>query len=423
MKYCRNCGKELNSDIQYCPNCGASVSEEQSGKNENSYQESNADGSLWESLVEFFKALIEYMKEAGLHIIDAIDKIIQMPPNIPKDSICPYCNSEDTFPIVKNETEIKTKGYSMGRGCCGMCLLGPFGLLCGALFTGSKVKSRSITWWGCKNCGRQHLAQHDAVETLSSLMDKMTVNCLCYGALGSLLLYPILDELVHENKFCPYCGASVQPEQNGEQPEQSAQPEQKSEQPEQSAQPEQKNEQPKQSAQPEQKSEQPKQSAQSDQRLTQKETTGNSSADVKNKGVSHPAPKKKKTAVVIGIIAMAAVIIIGIIAAVKMFGSSDAKETAKDSTYKEVKENAAEKESKPAKKENVKPKKETDGEMKKDSGQEEKKEEKDNSKREAVLTDPVTMGWAGTYKDDDSGDRLVIASIGYEWSYVKIHDT
>lgn len=62
---------------------------------------------------------------------------------------------------------------------------------------GSKVKSRSITWWGCKNCGRQHLAQHDAVETLSSLMDKMTVNCLCYGALGSLLLYPILDELVH----------------------------------------------------------------------------------------------------------------------------------------------------------------------------------------------------------------------------------
>ena len=111
---------------------------------------------------------------------------------------------------------------------------------------------------------------------------------------------------------------------------------------------------------------------------------------------------------------MAAVIIIGIIAAVKMFGSSDAKETAKDSTYKEVKENAAEKESKPAKKENVKPKKETDGEMKKDSGQ----EEKDNSKREAVLTDPVTMGWAGTYKDDDSGDRLVIASIGYEWSYV-----
>lgn len=38
MKYCRNCGKELNSDIQYCPNCGASVSEEQSGKGYNYYR-------------------------------------------------------------------------------------------------------------------------------------------------------------------------------------------------------------------------------------------------------------------------------------------------------------------------------------------------------------------------------------------------
>ena len=34
-------------------------------------------------------------------------------------------------------------------------------------------------------------------------------------------------EIKDENKFCPYCGASVQPEQNGEQPEQSAQPEHK----------------------------------------------------------------------------------------------------------------------------------------------------------------------------------------------------
>ena len=178
-------------------------------------------------------------------------------------------------------------------------------------------------------------------------------------------------EIKDENKFCPYCGASVQPEQNSEQPKQSAQPE---------------------------------------QRLTEKGTTGNSSTDVKNKGASDTEPKKKKTAAVIGIIVMAAVVIIGIIAAVKMFDSSDAKETAKGSTSKEVKENAVEKESKPAKKE-------IDGESKKDSGQEEKKEE-DSSKREGVLTDPVTMGWAGTYKDDDSGDRLVIASIGYKWSYV-----
>ena len=28
-------------------------------------------------------------------------------------------------------------------------------------------------------------------------IDKMVINCLCYGSIGSLLLYPILDELVN----------------------------------------------------------------------------------------------------------------------------------------------------------------------------------------------------------------------------------
>lgn len=36
---------------------------------------------------------------------------------------------------------------------------------------------------------------------------------------------------------------------------------------------------------------------------------------------------------------------------------------------------------------------------------------------ENLLTDPVTMGWGGAYIDDDTGDRLVIAMIGYEYSY------
>ena len=116
MKYCRNCGKELNSDVQYCPNCGASVSEEQSGENENSYQASNADGSLWESLVEFFKALIEYMKEAGLHIIDAIDKIIQMPPNIPKDSICRIVTARIRFRLLRTRQRLKQKDTVWGAG-------------------------------------------------------------------------------------------------------------------------------------------------------------------------------------------------------------------------------------------------------------------------------------------------------------------
>lgn len=197
MKYCKKCGKEITEGAQYCPNCGNPVYVEQTERNENSFQCNDNDKTLRELLVEFFKVLFECIKDTGGHIISMIDKVIQTEPNIPKDSRCPYCNSEDTFPIVKNETEIKTKGYSIGKGCCGMCLLGPFGLLCGSIGSGSKVKSKSLTWWGCKNCGKQHLAQHDAVEMMKSFMDKMVTNCLCYGSVGSLLLYPILDEFVH----------------------------------------------------------------------------------------------------------------------------------------------------------------------------------------------------------------------------------
>ncbi len=37
---------------------------------------------------------------------------------------------------------------------------------------------------------------------------------------------------------------------------------------------------------------------------------------------------------------------------------------------------------------------------------------------ESVLTDPVTMGYGGAYVDDETGERAVIAYIGYETSYV-----
>ena len=153
-------------------------------------------------------------------------------------------------------------------------------------------------------------------------------------------------EIGDKNKFCPHCGAAVEPDQ-------SARAQQQEEQPKQSARSEQHEEQPKQSAQSERKSEQPKQPVQSERQEEEQQIKS--------------ALKKKKTAAVIGVIVLAAVVIIGIIAAVKIFGGSDSKETAQDSTYKEVKEDAAEKESKPATEEKIKHGKETVGEAKKDS--------------------------------------------------------
>lgn len=196
MKYCRECGGKLDPESKYCPHCGNKVDVKKTIENENSFQNGEAKESILYSFLEFLKGLMELLKEAGIHIFDSIDKWISKIPNMPKDPLCPYCSSEDTFPIVKSEVDVKTKGYGWGAGCCGMCLLGPFGLLCGLCGTGSKVNSSSKTWWGCKNCGRQHLAQHDAVEMLNSFMEKLVVNCMCYGSIGSILLYPILDEFV-----------------------------------------------------------------------------------------------------------------------------------------------------------------------------------------------------------------------------------
>ncbi|WP_461815868.1 zinc-ribbon domain-containing protein [Faecalimonas sp.] len=189
MKYCSECGKEINEEAQYCPNCGNEIKNERNEKNDNSFQNRETENSWWKSLTRF-------ISEIRIEIKESIDQEIQKEPDIPKDFKCPYCDNEDTFPIEKNETEIKNKGYSMSNGCCGMCLLGPFGLLCGLFGTGSKIKSKSTTWWGCKNCGKQHLAQHSAIEMIDLLIGKMVLNCFCYGSIGSMILYVLLNEIV-----------------------------------------------------------------------------------------------------------------------------------------------------------------------------------------------------------------------------------
>lgn len=52
----------------------------------------------------------------------------------------------------------------MSNGCCGMCLMGPFGLLCGLCGTGTKVDINNEVMWICKSCGKEHLSQKDALQ-------------------------------------------------------------------------------------------------------------------------------------------------------------------------------------------------------------------------------------------------------------------
>ena len=80
------------------------------------------------------------------------------------DTVCPFCGKPDCHPLQKNETTVTNKSYGWGSGCCGMLLLGPFGLLCGLCGKGSKVESKSELWWVCKKCGKAHIALADALK-------------------------------------------------------------------------------------------------------------------------------------------------------------------------------------------------------------------------------------------------------------------
>lgn len=65
---------------------------------------------------------------------------------------CPKCGSSNLHPITEVTSE--TKGFSAGKGCLGWLCIGPFGWLCGLCGMG-KGKTRSSSYWVCKNCGNK----------------------------------------------------------------------------------------------------------------------------------------------------------------------------------------------------------------------------------------------------------------------------
>lgn len=69
--------------------------------------------------------------------------------------ICPKCKADGCQAIT--ETSGSTKGFSAGKGCCGILMLGPFGWLCGLCGMG-KGKTESTTYWICSNCGHKFKA-------------------------------------------------------------------------------------------------------------------------------------------------------------------------------------------------------------------------------------------------------------------------
>ena len=152
-KFCSTCGKELPAEEHpfRCGACGAQQDEK------------NKFCSICGTLLQ---------KESSL---DTSPSTQEPPPDSPEafqptqlypDPVCPFCGYELCQSHLKSEVNVKSRGYSLTSGCCGMIFLGPLGLLCGLCGMGTDVDTKNETWWICGKCGKEHISQANARKNI-----------------------------------------------------------------------------------------------------------------------------------------------------------------------------------------------------------------------------------------------------------------
>ena len=65
---------------------------------------------------------------------------------------CPSCGND--YCHLVEESETRTKGYGIFKGCCGYLILGPIGWLCGLCGMGEGYTRRK-SFWVCDHCGKK----------------------------------------------------------------------------------------------------------------------------------------------------------------------------------------------------------------------------------------------------------------------------
>lgn len=136
--YCRFCGAEIQETDRFCKKCGKLVQSDPASVENSSLQK--------ETQVE--------------------------PSNRDKSGFCPNCGAGPEFcnPIPKINVKTSGGGYSIWDGCCGMILLGPAGLLCGACGGGVKTEVRSETWFVCQKCGTEFMSKQSILNNAFTAM-------------------------------------------------------------------------------------------------------------------------------------------------------------------------------------------------------------------------------------------------------------
>ena len=155
--YCIHCGKKLPDDTIFCIYCGKKqVSDEKSSQDIESQEKVMApdlstkaddDSNLSkdaevdqtsEAHSPTFKELAHELGGIGSMIFQESGSLLNCEAKKRNDTVCPFCKENDSQPVQKNIAEVESQNYKWGKGCCGILLLGPFGLLCGLCGTGTK---------------------------------------------------------------------------------------------------------------------------------------------------------------------------------------------------------------------------------------------------------------------------------------------
>ena len=163
LKVCVHCGATNQDTAKFCRKCGAALEGNEKLPGD----------------VEQKTSSIE--TEPGT--THASGNCLEIPH---KDPVCPYCGSDQCQPVSRTRAKTHRKGFCLSNSCCGMCLLGPFGLLCGLCGTGSKTDIHNEVVWVCKSCGKEHLSQKDALEKLEITAASYMLSILLVAVLLSL---------------------------------------------------------------------------------------------------------------------------------------------------------------------------------------------------------------------------------------------
>lgn len=164
---CGKCGADNSAEAKFCYHCGNQLPEMDRPQNNEKAEERKAE-------------------KKGAQVG------APMNPGERNDTVCPFCKASDCQPMQKSSAEVKTQGYRWGSGCCGMFLLGPFGLLCGLCGTGSKTKVDSELWWTCTKCGKQHIALKETMRKWENTVSALPVTGVSFG-IASIIFKLILN--------------------------------------------------------------------------------------------------------------------------------------------------------------------------------------------------------------------------------------